>query len=134
MTDPMVRIQAASASASAPRRVLCGVDMDVRPGAVMCIIGPSGSGKSTLLACINHLERIDAGRMWVDGELVGYRERGGQASTNSPNAAPPSMRARIGMVFQHFNLFPHMTVLRNITVAPIRVKRIAPGPGPPPKP
>ena len=104
------------------KEVLCGIDMDVRPGSVMCIIGPSGSGKSTLLSCINHLERIDGGRMWVDGELVGYREHGGKLY-ELPERKVARMRARIGMVFQSFNLFPHMTVLRNIVEAPIRVKR-----------
>ncbi len=88
----------------------------------MCIIGPSGSGKSTLLSCINHLERIDGGRMWVGGELVGYREHGGKLH-ELPERKVAGMRARIGMVFQHFNLFPHMTVLQNIVEAPVRVKR-----------
>ncbi len=104
------------------KEVLCGIDMDVQPGSVMCIIGPSGSGKSTLLSCINHLERIDGGRMWVGGELVGYRERAGKLY-ELPERKVAGMRARIGMVFQHFNLFPHMTVLQNIIEAPIRVKR-----------
>jgi polar amino acid transport system ATP-binding protein len=104
------------------KAVLCGIDMDVQPGSVMCIIGPSGSGKSTLLSCINHLERIDGGRMWVGGELVGYRERG-RRLYELPERTVALMRARIGMVFQHFNLFPHMTVLQNIIEAPIRVKR-----------
>ncbi len=103
--------------------VLCGIDMDVRAGSVMCIIGPSGSGKSTLLSCINHLERIDGGRMWVGGELVGYREHAGKLYELSERKVA-GMRARIGMVFQHFNLFPHMTVLQNIIEAPIRVKRV----------
>jgi polar amino acid transport system ATP-binding protein len=102
--------------------VLRGIDMDVRPGSVMCIIGPSGSGKSTLLACINHLERIDGGRMWVGGELVGYREHAGRLH-ELPERRVARMRAGIGMVFQHFNLFPHMTALGNIIEAPIRVKR-----------
>ncbi|HWK47747.1 MAG TPA: amino acid ABC transporter ATP-binding protein [Stellaceae bacterium] len=105
------------------KEVLCGIDMDVRPGSVMCIIGPSGSGKSTLLSCINHLERIDGGTMWVGGELVGYREQAGKLY-ELPERKVAGMRARIGMVFQHFNLFPHMTVLRNIIEAPIRVKRV----------
>ena len=104
------------------KEVLCGIDMDVRPGSVMCIIGPSGSGKSTLLACINHLERIDGGRMWVAGELVGYRERAGRLH-ELPERQVARMRSRIGMVFQHFNLFPHMTALQNVVEAPIRVKR-----------
>jgi polar amino acid transport system ATP-binding protein len=104
------------------KEVLCGIDLDVAPGSVMCIIGPSGSGKSTLLSCINHLERIDGGRMWVGGELVGYREHAGKLF-ELPERKVAGMRARIGMVFQHFNLFPHMTALQNIIEAPIRVKR-----------
>jgi polar amino acid transport system ATP-binding protein len=104
--------------------VLRGIDLDLRRGSVMCIIGPSGSGKSTLLACINHLERIDGGRMWIGGELVGYREYAGKLY-ELPERRVARMRARIGMVFQHFNLFPHMTVLQNIIEAPIRVKRVS---------
>ncbi len=118
---PMVRIRGLRKRYGA-KEVLCGIDMDVRPGSVMCIIGPSGSGKSTLLSCINHLERIDGGRMWVDGELVGYREHAGKLH-ELPERKVARMRARIGMVFQSFNLFPHMTVLQNIVEAPIRVKR-----------
>ena len=101
--------------------VLRGVSLDVEPGAVMVIIGPSGSGKSTLLRCINHLEKIDAGRLWVDGELVGYR----QESTRLYELREREVarkRAEIGMVFQHFNLFPHMTAIDNIVQAPLRVK------------
>jgi len=121
-TEPMVRIQGLRKRFGA-KEVLCGIDMEVATGSVMCVIGPSGSGKSTLLACINHLERIDGGQMWVGGELVGYREHGGRLY-ELPERKVARMRARIGMVFQHFNLFPHMTVLQNIVEAPIRVKRI----------
>jgi polar amino acid transport system ATP-binding protein len=117
----MVRIRGLRKSFGA-KEVLCGIDMDVRAGSVMCIIGPSGSGKSTLLSCINHLERIDSGRMWVGGELMGYREHAGKLYELSERKVAV-MRARIGMVFQHFNLFPHMTALQNIVEAPIRVKR-----------
>jgi polar amino acid transport system ATP-binding protein len=91
---------------------------------VLCLIGPSGSGKSTFLRCINHLERVNAGRLYVDGELVGYRERGGKLYELHPRAAA-RRRRDIGMVFQHFNLFGHRTVLGNIVEAPIRVRRIA---------
>jgi polar amino acid transport system ATP-binding protein len=87
----------------------------------MCVIGPSGSGKSTLLRCINHLEKIHAGRLEVDGELVGYEERNGKLHELRERAVSQK-RAEIGIVFQHFNLFPHMTVLGNIIEAPIRVK------------
>ena len=107
------------------REVLRGIDLDVAAGSVMCIIGPSGSGKSTLLSCINHLERIDAGRLWVAGDLVGYRERGGRLY-ELPERHIARMRRRVGMVFQQFNLFPHMTALGNIVEAPIRVKRVPP--------
>ena len=105
------------------REVLRGIDLDVAAGSVLCVIGPSGSGKSTLLSCINHLERIDAGRIWVAGELVGYRERGGTLY-ELPERQIARMRQRVGMVFQQFNLFPHMTALQNVTEAPVQVKRI----------
>ncbi|BCN49254.1 ATP-binding protein [Prescottella equi] len=90
---------------------------------MLCLIGPSGSGKSTFLRCINHLERVDAGRLYVDGELVGYAERGGKLHELSPRAAA-KQRRDIGMVFQHFNLFPHRTVLDNIVEAPVLVKKV----------
>ncbi|MGH9107119.1 MAG: amino acid ABC transporter ATP-binding protein [Acidimicrobiales bacterium] len=101
--------------------VLRGVDLQVRTGEVMCIIGPSGSGKSTFLRCINHLEKVDAGRLAVDGELVGYREHRGRLYELREREVT-RRRAEVGMVFQHFNLFPHMTALDNITVGPMRVK------------
>ncbi len=124
MTEPMVRIRGMS-KRYGEREVLRGIDLDVMPGTVMCIIGPSGSGKSTLLACINHLERIDGGRIWVDGDLVGYQERNGRLH-ELPERQIARMRQRVGMVFQHFNLFPHMTALGNICEAPIRVRREKP--------
>jgi polar amino acid transport system ATP-binding protein len=102
--------------------VLKGIDIDVAPGEVLCLIGPSGSGKSTFLRCINHLEKIDAGRLWVDGELIGYRERG-RYLYEMPERDVSRQRAGIGMVFQRFNLFPHMTVLENIIEAPVHVRR-----------
>jgi polar amino acid transport system ATP-binding protein len=101
--------------------VLKGISLHVRPGEVMCLLGPSGSGKSTLLRCINHLEKIDAGRLYVDGELVGYREAGDKLH-ELRDADVCRKRAEIGMVFQRFNLFPHMTVLENVTEAPVGVK------------
>jgi polar amino acid transport system ATP-binding protein len=101
--------------------VLRGIDLEVSPREVMCIIGPSGSGKSTFLRCINHLEKIDAGRLSVDGELVGYRQRGDRLY-ELPEAEVCRKRSEIGMVFQRFNLFPHMTALENVIEAPIRVK------------
>src|SRR6201999_1291267 len=102
--------------------VLKGIDLHVDRGEVMCVIGPSGSGKSTFLRCINHLEQINSGRLWVDGELVGYRQRGDKLY-ELREADIPRQRLQVGMVFQHFNLFPHMTALGNIVEAPQRVKR-----------
>jgi polar amino acid transport system ATP-binding protein len=103
--------------------VLKGIDLEVRRGEVMCILGPSGSGKSTFLRCINHLEEINSGRLSVDGELVGYRESGGKLYELREDVVAQK-RSEIGMVFQHFNLFPHMTALENVTLAPIRVKGV----------
>jgi len=102
--------------------VLRGIDLEVQPKEVMCMIGPSGSGKSTFLRCINHLEKIDAGRLSVDGELVGYRQQGDKLYELG-EAEVSQKRSEIGMVFQRFNLFPHMTALENVIEAPIRVKR-----------
>jgi polar amino acid transport system ATP-binding protein len=101
--------------------VLKGVSLEVRPSEVMCLVGPSGSGKTTFLRCINHLERIDAGRLWVDGELVGYREVAGKLHELRESEVARK-RSEIGMVFQRFNLFAHMTALGNVIEAPIRVK------------
>jgi polar amino acid transport system ATP-binding protein len=103
--------------------VLRGITLEVMPGEVMCLLGPSGSGKSTFLRCINHLEKIDSGRLSVDGELVGYREIGDKLHELRESEIARK-RAEIGMVFQHFNLFPHMTALENVTCAPIRVKGV----------
>jgi len=104
--------------------VLRGINMTVERGEVACIIGPSGSGKSTFLRCINHLEQVNAGRLYVDGELVGYHERGGRLHEMHPRDAA-RQRRNIGMVFQRFNLFPHRTALENVTVAPIKVKKLS---------
>ena len=101
--------------------VLRGIDLEVQPKEVMCIIGPSGSGKSTFLRCINHLEKIDAGKLYVDGELVGYRQRGDRLYELGDGEVCRK-RAEIGMVFQHFNLFPHMTALGNVIEGPVQVK------------
>ncbi|HBD22100.1 amino acid ABC transporter ATP-binding protein [Dietzia maris] len=102
-------------------RVLKGIDLEVAAGEVLCLVGPSGSGKSTFLRCINHLERVDAGRLYVDGELVGYREKGDKLYEISPKQAA-RQRRDIGMVFQHFNLFLHRTALENVIEAPMLVK------------
>jgi polar amino acid transport system ATP-binding protein len=105
--------------------VLRGVDLTVARGEVTCLIGPSGSGKSTLLRCINHLEKHDAGELRVDGELVGYEMRGGKLHERNDKQICGE-RARIGMVFQRFNLFQHLTVLENITIGQIKVKGVSP--------
>jgi len=102
--------------------VLKGIDFEVKCGEVSVVIGPSGSGKSTFLRCINHLEKINAGRIWVDGELMGYRMRGSRLH-EMPDREVAAQRRAIGMVFQRFNLFPHMTALENVCEAPQRVKR-----------
>jgi polar amino acid transport system ATP-binding protein len=103
--------------------VLKGVSLEVAPGEVVCMIGPSGSGKSTFLRCINHLEKIDAGRLWVDGELVGYRQVGDKIYEQR-DADVCRDRSEIGMVFQRFNLFGHMTALENVIEAPVHVRKI----------
>ncbi len=104
-------------------QVLKGVTLSVQRGQVLVLVGPSGSGKSTFLRCINHLETVSAGRLYVDGELVGYREKGGKLHEMSPRDAA-KQRRDIGMVFQHFNLFPHRTALDNIIEAPVHVKGV----------
>ncbi|MCC9068571.1 amino acid ABC transporter ATP-binding protein [Arthrobacter cryoconiti] len=102
--------------------VLKGVSLEVPEGTVACLLGPSGSGKSTLLRCINHLESIDAGRITMSGQTLAYEERDGQMHER-PRAKIDRQRQDIGMVFQHFNLFPHYTVLQNITLAPTLLKK-----------
>ena len=104
-------------------QVLKGVTLSVDRGQVLVLVGPSGSGKSTFLRCINHLETVSAGRLYVDGELVGYRERAGKLHEMSPREAA-KQRRDIGMVFQHFNLFPHRTALDNIIESPVHVKGV----------
>jgi polar amino acid transport system ATP-binding protein len=103
--------------------VLKGITLEVQRGEVTCLVGPSGSGKTTFLRCINHLEKIDAGRLSVDGELVGYRQVGDKLH-ELREAEVARKRAEIGMVFQHFNLFPHMTALENLITAPVRVRKL----------
>ncbi len=101
--------------------VLKGIDLEVRQGEVFCLIGPSGSGKSTFLRCINHLEKVNAGRLWVDGDLVGYRQKGDKLYELKDREVAMKRRD-IGMVFQRFNLFPHMTAMDNVIEAPVQVK------------
>ena len=105
--------------------VLKGINLTVEPGEVMCLIGPSGSGKSTFLRCVNHLEKITAGRLYVDGDFVGYRERDGVLYEISEKDAS-LQRQNIGMVFQSFNLFSHRTALENIIEATIHIKGVKP--------
>jgi polar amino acid transport system ATP-binding protein len=122
VTEPMVKAEGVH-KRFGRLEVLKGITLAVLPGEVMVLLGPSGSGKSTFLRCINHLEKIDSGRLSVDGELVGYRE-GGDKLYELRESEVSRKRAEIGMVFQHFNLFPHMTALENVACAPIRVKKL----------
>jgi ABC-type polar amino acid transport system ATPase subunit len=124
MTDvPMVLAERVSKNFGT-NKVLRGISLEVDPGEVLCIVGPSGSGKSTFLRCINHLERVDGGRLSVDGQLVGYRQKGEKLYELKLKEAA-LQRQEIGMVFQRFNLFPHLTAVENITLAPIRVKGLS---------
>ncbi|SCK31200.1 amino acid ABC transporter ATP-binding protein, PAAT family [Streptomyces sp. SceaMP-e96] len=117
---PMVKAEGVHKSFGAAH-ILKGIDLEVAPREVFCLIGPSGSGKSTFLRCINHLEKVNAGRLSVDGELVGYREHNGKLYELRDKEVA-ARRRDIGMVFQRFNLFPHMTAVENIMEAPIQVK------------
>jgi polar amino acid transport system ATP-binding protein len=118
---PMVRAEGVHKSFGLAH-ILKGIDLEVNPREVFCLIGPSGSGKSTFLRCINHLEKISAGRLYVDGSLVGYRQKGDKLY-ELKEAEVAAQRRDIGMVFQRFNLFPHMTALENVMEAPVQVKR-----------
>lgn len=125
MNQPMVEARGVSKS-YAGREVLRSVDLTVARGEVACLIGPSGSGKSTLLRCINHLEKHDAGELRVDGNLVGYEQRGNKLYERNERAICAE-RAQIGMVFQRFNLFAHLTVLENITIGQTAVRGLDSG-------
>ncbi|MEW1829293.1 amino acid ABC transporter ATP-binding protein [Streptomyces sp. NPDC088196] len=118
---PMVRAEAVHKSFGLAH-ILKGIDLEVNPREVFCLVGPSGSGKSTFLRCINHLEKINAGRLYVDGRLVGYRQQGDKLYELKEKEVS-AQRRDIGMVFQRFNLFPHMTALENVMEAPVQVKR-----------
>jgi polar amino acid transport system ATP-binding protein len=122
VTGPMVKAEGVH-KRFGRLEVLRGVSLEVQPGEVVCILGPSGSGKTTFIRCINHLEKINAGRLWVDGRLVGYRQAGDKIY-ELRDAEVCRERAQIGMVFQRFNLFGHMTALENVIEAPIRVKNV----------
>lgn len=119
---PMVKAESVCKSFGA-LEVLKGITLEIGKGEVLVMVGPSGSGKSTFLRCINHLEQVNAGRLYVDGELIGYRDKGSKLYEMSPRDAA-KQRREIGMVFQHFNLFPHRTALENVIEAPIHVKRL----------
>jgi len=123
MIEPALRVEGLRKSYGHVE-VLKGIDMQVKPGEVACLVGPSGSGKSTFLRCINHLEKINSGRLYVHGELVGYQEKKGRLYELSDREVC-SQRAEIGMVFQNFNLFQHMSVLENIIEAPMKVLKIS---------
>ncbi len=123
MIEPALRVEGVRKSYGHVE-VLKGIDMQVRPGEVACLVGPSGSGKSTFLRCINHLEKINSGRLYVHGELVGYQEKKGRLYELTDREVCQK-RAEIGMVFQSFNLFQHMSVLENIIEAPTRVLKIS---------
>ena len=123
MTEPALRVEDVRKSYGHVE-VLKGIDMQVKPGEVACLVGPSGSGKSTFLRCINHLEKINSGRLYVHGELVGYQEKKGRLYELSDREVCRK-RAEIGMVFQNFNLFQHMNALENIIEAPMRVLKIS---------
>lgn len=123
MIEPALRVEGLRKSYG-QLEVLKGIDMQVKPGEVACLVGPSGSGKSTFLRCINHLEKINSGRLYVHGELVGYQEKKGRLYELSDREVCRK-RAEIGMVFQNFNLFQHMSVLENIIEAPTRVLKIS---------
>jgi polar amino acid transport system ATP-binding protein len=116
MTDAIIKAEGVHKSFGR-LEVLKGIDMEVQKGEVVCLLGPSGSGKSTLLRCINHLEKINKGRIWVDGELIGYRQVGDKVHEQRDREIV-AKRAEIGMVFQRFNLFPHMTAIENVMLAP----------------
>ena len=123
MIEPALRVEGVRKSYGHVE-VLKGIDMQVKPGEVACLVGPSGSGKSTFLRCINHLEKINSGRLYVDGELVGYKEKKRRLYELTDREVCRK-RAEIGMVFQNFNLFQHMSVLENIIEAPTRVLKIS---------
>ncbi|MFI8405028.1 amino acid ABC transporter ATP-binding protein [Streptomyces sp. NPDC085463] len=123
MSTPMVRAEGVRKHFGS-LEVLKGIDLTVERGQVCCLLGPSGSGKSTFLRCINHLERVDGGRLTVDGELVGYRQQGDKLYELREREVA-DRRRDIGMVFQRFNLFPHMTAVENVIEAPVKVAGVS---------
>ncbi len=123
MTEKPIKVLADNVHKAYGRNeVLRGIDMQIRTGEVACIVGPSGGGKSTFLRCINHLEKIDAGQLSVDGELIGYNQKGGKLYEMHDKEVAAQRRS-IGMVFQRFNLFPHMTAAENVMSGPVVVRK-----------
>ncbi|WP_418955742.1 amino acid ABC transporter ATP-binding protein [Streptomyces tritici] len=123
MSTPMVRAEGVRKHFGR-LKVLKGIDLTVERGQVCCLLGASGSGKSTFLRCINHLEKVDGGRLTVDGELVGYRQQGNKLHELREREVA-DRRRDIGMVFQRFNLFPHMTAVENVMEAPVKVAGVS---------
>jgi polar amino acid transport system ATP-binding protein len=121
MTEPVVKAENVH-KRFGQLEVLKGLSLEVAPSEVVCMIGPSGSGKTTFLRCVNHLERINAGRLWFDGQLMGYREEG-DTLYEVRESEIARRRAEIGMVFQRFNLFPHMTAIQNVALPQLLVLR-----------
>src|SRR5213076_1806746 len=119
MSEPMVKAEGVH-KRFGRLEVLKGISLEVAPANVMCVIGPSGSGKTTFIRCINHLEKIQSGRITVNGHLIGYRESNGRVVEDSERNIA-LQRTQVGMVFQRFNLFPHKTALQNVTEAPTQV-------------
>jgi polar amino acid transport system ATP-binding protein len=124
MSKPLMVDARAVRKSFGPNEVLKGITLQVEQGQVLCLLGPSGSGKSTFLRCINHLETINGGRLYVEGELMGFREGADAIYEMKPNAIA-KQRSEIGMVFQRFNLFPHLTAIENVIEAPIGVKKLS---------
>ena len=124
MSKPLMVDARAVRKSFGSNEVLKGITLQVEQGQVLCLLGPSGSGKSTFLRCINHLETINGGRLYVEGELMGFREGADAIYEMKPNAIA-KQRSEIGMVFQRFNLFPHLTAIENVIEAPIGVKKLS---------
>ena len=124
MSKPLMVDARAVRKSFGSNEVLKGITLQVEQGQVLCLLGPSGSGKSTFLRCINHLETINGGRLYVEGELMGFREGADAIYEMKPNAIA-TQRSEIGMVFQRFNLFPHLTAIENVIEAPIGVKKLS---------
>jgi ABC-type polar amino acid transport system ATPase subunit len=123
MSDAVLKIRNLQKSFG-EHRVLKGIDLDISKGEVLVIIGPSGSGKSTLLRCLNFLEEYDHGEVLFDGQLVGYRKASHNRMIKDSAREIANIRKRMGMVFQSFNLFPHMTVLENVIEGPVHVRKV----------